>query len=389
MGRDGSGISEASKTSYQITFTYKGVRCRERIKLKPCPANERRITNHLGAILDSIDKGTFDYGVTFPDSPRRFLFIDKPGEIKLIEEYLDDWLVDKQKQLKASTYQGYEKIVNNVIIPQFKGTTLAEIKRVDIRKWLADMDCSNKRLSNIQSVFRTALQDALTDELIETNPLYGWKYENRQAPKVEDDVDPFSSYEQQLILDQLEGQDRNIFQFFFWTGMRPSELIVLQWDDVDWIRGTISVTKALTQAAEEFEEPKTRAGNRDVKILAPALEALNNQKQYTYLANKHIFLNSRNNEPITGDQTLRKTIWQPALKRAKVKYRRPYQTRHTYASMMLTAGESIAWLAEQMGHADWASLRKIYARFIKDSIPDAGEKAVEMFNKKAVIKAVI
>lgn len=85
----------------------------------------------------------------------------------------------------------------------------------------------------------------------------------------------------------------------------------------------------------------------------------------------------------------RKTIWMPALKRAKVKYRRPYQTRHTYASMMLTAGESIAWLAEQMGHADWASLRKTYAKFIKDSIPDAGEKAVLMFSKKAVKKAVI
>jgi integrase len=48
--------------------------------------------------------------------------------------------------------------------------------------------------------------------------------------------------------------------------------------------------------------------------------------------------------------------------------------------MMLTAGESIAWLANQMGHSDWGMLRTIYAKFIKDSIPDAGDKAVKMFS---------
>jgi integrase len=389
MGRNGSGIRKSSETSYEITFTYQGVRCRERIKLKPSPTNERRVANHLGAILDSIDKGTFDYAVTFPKSTRKVLFVSHQSQVKLIEEYLDEWLTAKSKVVKASTEQGYTKIINNLIIPKFKGKVLADIKRPDIRKWLAEMNCSNKRLSNIQSVFRTAMQDAVDDELLEVNPLYGWKYENKQAPKIEDDVDPFSEAEQSLILSELSGQDRNIFQFFFWTGLRPSELVALQWDDIDWQRGTISVTKSLTQAAIEFEEPKTKAGNRDVKILAPALEALTNQKQHTYLANKHIFTNSRTGEPISGDQVLRKTVWQPALKRAKVKYRRPYQTRHTYASMMLTAGESISWLAQQMGHADFASIRKTYGRFIKDSIPDAGEKAVQMFTKNAGINAGI
>lgn len=71
-----------------------------------------------------------------------------------------------------------------------------------------------------------------------------------------------------------------------------------------------------------------------------------------------------------------------ALRWAKVKYRRPYQTRHTYASMMLTAGEPIAWLAQQMGHSDWAMNRKTYAKYIKD----AGEKAVKMFAENAAKK---
>jgi integrase len=45
------------------------------------------------------------------------------------------------------------------------------------------------------------------------------------------------------------------------------------------------------------------------------------------------------------------------------------------------AGESIAWLAQQMGHTDWDMLRRVYAKYIKDSIPDAGQKAVQMFGK--------
>jgi len=166
-------------------------------------------------------------------------------------------------------------------------------------------------------------------------------------------------------------------------------MIALQWADIDWLRGEIDVNKAMTQASDEFEEPKTKAGRRKVKILAPAMEALLSQKQYTFLQNKEIFQNPITQEPWNGDASLRKTVWQPALKRANVRYRRPYQTRHTYASMMLTAGESIAWLAQQMGHADWASLRKTYAKYIKDSIPDAGEKAVKMFSKNAVKKAAI
>ena len=42
---------------------------------------------------------------------------------------------------------------------------------------------SNKRLTNIQSVLPTALKDASDDALIESNPLYRWKYEIKQAPK--------------------------------------------------------------------------------------------------------------------------------------------------------------------------------------------------------------
>lgn len=381
MGRNGTGIREASASSYEISFTYKGSQCRERVQLRPSPANLRKVTNFLGAINTAIEAGTFDYGYTFPNSNNRFKFIERPAEGLLIEKYLEEWLERQASHLKASTLTGYKKTINNIVIPAFHGKLLSDIKKPEIKSWLSKMRCSNKRLANIQSTFRTALQEAVGDEILESNPLYGWKYQRKEEPKQEEDVDAFTKVEQAAILASCSGQEQNMFQFFFWTGLRTSELVAINWGDIDWHRGTVRINKAITQNATKPESPKTKAGRRDVKLLPPALQALERQKAFTKLKGQEVFQNPRTGERWTGDQAIRRTSWTYILTKAKVRYRRPYQTRHTYASMMLTAGESIAWLAEQMGHSDWGMLRRIYAKFIKDSIPDAGNRAVEMFFK--------
>ena len=65
----------------------------------------------------------------------------------------------------------------------------------------------------------------------------------------------------------------------------------------------------------------------------------------------------------------------PAVKKAGVRYRRPYQTRHTYASMMLSAGEHPMWVAGQMGHSDWTMIARVYGRWMPSTNNAAGDKA--------------
>jgi integrase len=60
-------------------------------------------------------------------------------------------------------------------------------------------------------------------------------------------------------------------------------------------------------------------------------------------------------------------------------YRNPYQIRHTYASMMLSASESLPWLSGQMGHSNVLTTAKIYVKFIPSAVPKAGNKAVKLF----------
>lgn len=396
MGRNGDGIKEASGSSYELSFAYRGVRCRERVALKPSPANLKRVTNFLGSVRLAIEKGTFDYAVSFPESKRRFQFMAHKEAGKTVKEYLSEWIESVENRLKTSTWYYYNQDVQNVLIPSIGQIALSDLKRSHVRDMLATNRASNRRLSNIQSVLRSALKKAVYDELIETNIMDGWKFYNEEAPTREDDVDPFSRDEQALILGVLEGQARNFFQFAFWTGLRTSELVALDWRDIDFVRRELAVTKAMPQVARGVAgKPKTAAGTRKVKLLGPALNALLAQKAHTFLAGNEIFQNPRTLERWSGDGPIRKTCWQYALKAVGVRYRRPYQTRHTYASMMLSAGESPMWVAAQMGHADWGMIRKTYGKFMPDAIPDAGEKAVgiygasDLHNDNAVKKAVI
>ncbi len=377
----GRGVKPASNSSIEIAFSYRGVRCRERIKLPPTPKNLKYCDRLKARIEDEIARNAFNYAEHFPNSPKALLLSPQPGAAIKLERYLDRWLKDCKDEVKSSTWNGYKKIVNNQLIPNFGHLALTVIRRRHVKEWARSKDISAKTIGNIISPLRIALDEAVDDELIDINPLAGWKIKRKNSGVKTDPIDPFSHEERAAILASLAGQNRNMVQFMFWTGLRLSEVIALNWADVDFVRGYVRISKALTQAADEPEEPKTAAGLRDVKLLPEAIDALQGQKEHTHLKGVEIFQNPRTGERWTGDQAIRKTMWQHALKRAGVRYRYPYQCRHTYATMMLMAGEMPQWVAKQMGHTDWAFTVRTYSRWIDADAPDAGMKANEQWKK--------
>jgi len=374
MGR-GSGVRPASGSSIEISFYYKGVRCRERLKLKPTKANLRYAENLKGEIENAIAKGTFDYAQTFPNSTKAKMFARVAGDAITIKEALLSWLSSVESHVERSTYLDYRNIVNNHLIPEFGELKLSELTRAHVKSWASTRDASRKRIANMLSPLRQMLAEAVDAEQIDKNPLHGWTFKKREPLKNNDDIDPFTPEEQRAILAHLADQAANMIQFAFWTGLRTSELIALEWGDIDWIRKVVRVRRAKVRG--EIKRPKTESGNREVKLLPPAIEALEAQKAHTYIIGKEIFHNPRTGKPWEGDGAIRKTAWIHALRKAKVRYRRPYQTRHTYASMMLSAGENPVWVASQMGHRDWSMIIRVYGRWIPEVDPRAGEKAVQ------------
>lgn len=211
------------------------------------------------------------------------------------------------------------------------------------------MIATNKTLANIQSVLRKALDRTLEDEIIEVSPLACWCYSKIESPQKRNDIDPFTKDEQATILSRVSGQGRNLLQFAFWTGFRTSELVALNWTDIDSVRGVAMVARAMTQHSLEAEEPKSSSGRREIKLLQGAVEAVHAQKAHTWLTGCEVFQNPQTKLRWAGDQSIRKILWTRALKRGGVLCRNPYQTRHTYASMMLSAGEHPMLVAKKNG----------------------------------------
>jgi integrase len=77
-----------------------------------------------------------------------------------------------------------------------------------------------------------------------------------------------------------------------------------------------------------------------IESLPDATEALNLIRSSQFCDNHRVFIDPNTKQTYKYADGLRKYVWMSALKAAAVKYRCPYQCRHTFASMMLTVGKA-------------------------------------------------
>ena len=186
----------------------------------------------------------------------------------------------------------------------------------------------------------------------------------------EGEVNPFNEQEVLLILSKLDAAMVNHMTFAFWSGLRTGETIGLRLNDIDFKNERILVRRSVSRGV--LKSTKTNK-QRWVKLLSPAKEAIVAQIKLLGAPEGWVFPNPFTKQRWANDSKITKR-WKKALEDACVRYRKPYQTRHTYASMMLSAGENVMYVAGQMGHADWSMLVKVYGRWIPSgAITQAGE----------------
>ena len=346
--------------SIVLAFTYNDQRCRESINIGCCPTNTmlQEASDKLARIRWEIGIGEFEYLKHFPNSRTKIAKQEShTGDRISVEQQLKAWLVRKRKVVERSTLRGYESAVYYHLLPQFGELKLAELKPTHVKGWIATLSISAKRINNTLIPLRQAYREAYEDGIIDTNPMERVRNLSLDGREPE----PFNLREIEAILSQLKRQDRNLIQFAFWSGLRTSELIALEWKDVDFKNNRIYVRQA--KVAGEIKSTKTKSGYRTVDLNDQSNAALKNQLLLNP-GKKTVFLDEKYSAPWRNDQWIRKRVWIPALEKAKVKYRNPYQTRHTFASHMLTIGKDPSWIASQMGHKDWGMIRKVYARWL-------------------------
>lgn len=348
-------------------FKYQGVRCREYTTLSDTPANRRRMKVILKRIESEIELGTFNYGVAFPNSPnaRRFApdLAKNASGLPLFSAFARTWFGEKKPEWRQSHIDTVGLTVEKYLIPEFGEKPLDEIMKADILAFrsklvtepgLKGTKLSPSRVNKIMNPLRMIFDEA-ADRFDIRNPFRGVK--SLSVPK--SDVEPFTLEEVRMILDNVRKDFRNYYTVRFFTGLRTGEIDGLQWTYVDLERRLILVRETVVKGLKG--KPKTEGSVREVHMAEPVYEALVDQQKATG-QNKYVFSTSTG-APLEHNNVT-KRVWYPLLRYLGLSPRRPYQTRHTAATLWLAAGESPEWIARQMGHSNTEMLFRVYSRYV-------------------------
>lgn len=363
-------------------FRYEGQRCREQTLLQDTPANRKRMEKALQTIEAEINAGSFDYAASFPNSKRRKRRAEESGVTPLpparaatagaasclatpiFRDFTKIWLAEHQIEWRRSHIKVLNSTLNGHLLPAFGDKPVGAITKAEIlafRVKLAELPgrtgerLSNKRINGILAVLRQILNEA-ADRHGFVSPCTTLK-----ALKVrKSDVKPFTLTEVQQILSTVREDYRDYFTVRFFTGMRTGECHGLKWKYVDFERRLILIRETFVLGEDEYT--KTDSSQRDIQMSQPVYEALKHQHAATGKLSEYVFCN-REGQPL-DNKNFSDRVWYPLLRHLGLERRRPYQMRHTAATLWLASGESPQWISNQLGHSNSQMLFTVYGRFV-------------------------
>jgi len=363
-------IKRKSKEVYQIAFSFMGVQCREILALPHTRANETYCKNLRAEIQRKISSpdGGFRYSDYFPNSPRAATFGHGPGRTAKLKAALEAYRDRVKKTLEPSSFSGYRKAIDNHLVPWCGDKRYHELTPADIRQWVGLQTVCLKTIRNRLLPLRNVLNEAVADDIIQTNPLDRVDLAGLVPPdKRESDFEPepYTEAEIRTLLGNLAPAERYVFQAWAYTGVRTGEQVGLRWPRVDLEAGSIRIEETTTERKDKAR-PKTKAGRRTIPLLPAALEAFELQRAFTQLAGDRVFQNARSTRADKAwDDKKLAGIWRRAHKDTGIAYRNPYQLRHTFASQLLSQGENPAYISKLLGHKTIEMVTRTYGRWVE------------------------
>jgi integrase len=288
----------------------------------------------------------------------------------VFSEYVKQWIEESRSGWKASTREQYDQVLKSQLLPQFGDLRLTNLSDARVRQAITtwrDGGLSARRCNLTLTVLRMIVKRGLRRRYLREDPLADIK--SLQEPRVE--IEPLGPPEIDTFLAACPRWWGPYFTVAFFTGCRPSELAALKWSDIDWTNHRFRIRAGRRNGVETL--PKTPSSVRDIDCAPRVMEALRAQK--VQQAKQRLKAGTGAPEPgqdyvFTGvhggliQNNLREFVWGPTLKRAGLRSRTMYQTRHSFASNALAGGESPSWVAAMLGHTTPEMLFTTYARFI-------------------------
>jgi integrase len=368
----GSVRTLAGRGTLFLDFRFEGRRRREYTALSDTPQNRKRLEKLLARLEAEIAAGTFDYAKTFPSSavpPKAPTVPESKGtaaaaSTPTFREFTSTWLAEHQVEWRRSHLKVLKSTIDGHLLPAFGDKPIGSITKADILAFRAKVaerpgrtgeKLSNKRVNGVLAPLRQIMADA-ADRYGFVSPCA-----NVKPLKIrKTDIEPFTLDQVQKVLAVVRADFKDYFLVRFFTGMRTGEAHGLKWKYVDFEHGLILIRETFVLGEDEYT--KTDSSQRDIQMSRPVYEALKRQYAATSKVSEYVFCN-REGHPL-DNKNFSDRVWYPLLRHLGYKPRRPYQMRHTAATLWLASGEAPEWIARQLGHANTQMLFHVYSRFV-------------------------
>lgn len=297
--------------------------------------------------------------------------------VETLDVYLDGWLAGKRRSVKPSTVEGYVVALKHVrrTLP---GRSVQSLTKADIERVITDileLGRSARTANLTLVVLRAALEDAVIDGLIRSNPSAHVK----RTAETKRDLDVWAPAELDMFLSapSTVAHPWRIGLELAALGLRRSEVVGLRWCDVDLDARTIRIARTTVsiRGRSVASTPKSQRGRRTLPIDAmPALvELLRAAKLAAGLRIRRdltsTVLVDEIGEPVRPERFCDEL--QRAMRDAGVRVIRPHDVRHTFATIALNAGTPVHEVAAWLGH-DPAVCLRTYAHAIPARLSEVG-----------------
>jgi len=333
-------------------------------------ANIKAAEQMLNSIRRDISLGQFNLADYFPNDPSL-----KKEQHMLSHMLNEHFLKAKAGLVKGSTIDAYKRHADLII----RAIGDVDVANVDvkaakhIREAIISSSPSDYTASLRLWIVRVTVRRAVRELDLKTDPFGSFldtverkskalKIGERATDVLNTD-EVFTIGESEKIVNACRSENnKRLVTFLFWSGVRPGEAAALRREDV--CLPYITVRHTLTQRGE-VQTPKT---GRERKIYLPSSARLVLERQLQTHDFERVWTTGKG-KPYHTATLFSSRHWRKILERAGIMYRRPYMTRHSFASWMLKAGEPESAVANHLGHNDVTMVRKVYGKFIPDSKP--------------------